>query len=68
MEEYMKETIKQQMSLETYKNIVRKELIRLVREKEVDSLMKSEDNLLGLYYEKNYGPEGVAVALKAGLL
>ena len=64
----MKETIKQQMSLETYKNIVRKELIRLLGEKGADSIMKSDDNLLGLYYEKNYCPEGVAVALSAGLL
>ena len=64
----MKETIKQQMSLETYKNIVRKELIRLLGEKETDSLMKSEDKALGVYYEVNYGPEGVAVALKVGLL
>lgn len=64
----MKETIKQQMNLETYKDIVRTELIRLVGEKEAASLMKSEDEALGVYYEANFGPEGVAVALKAGLL
>ena len=64
----MKKAIKQQMSLETYKNIVRKELIRLRGEKEADSLMKSEDEALGIYYEENFGPEGVAVALSAGLL
>ena len=64
----MKETIKQQMSLETYKNIVRKELIRLVGEKKAESLMKSDDEASGVYYEANYGPEGVAIALSAGLL
>ena len=64
----MKETIKQQMSLETYKNIVRKELIKLVGEKEADFIMKDNDKELDVYYEVNYGPEGVAVALKAGLL
>ncbi len=64
----MKETIKQQMSLETYKDKVRKELVRLVGEKEAESLMKSYEKELSYPYQKNYSPEAVSAGIISGLI